>query len=57
MRYTYADEVRELDTFYENATNLPLPVMIGVVCSTMKQAGGTKAQLDTYQPDKTTSNR
>jgi hypothetical protein len=43
------DLIREIDGFYSNAVNLPLPMADGAVYSIMKLNGASNQQLDNYR--------
>jgi hypothetical protein len=41
--------IREVDAFFRNPVNLPLPMVDGVVYAIMKANGAIKIQLDSYR--------
>ena len=43
------DLIKEIDVFYSNAVNLPLPMADGAVYSIMKLNGASNQQLDNYR--------
>ena len=46
---TNSEVIREIDAFYESATNIPIPILGAVVYSLMKLNGASTAQLDQYR--------
>ena len=45
----YGAVIKQMDSFYATAANLPMPVDFGMVYSIMKLTGATQRQLDTYR--------
>ena len=43
--------IKEVDTFYSNPANLPLPMVDGVVYAIMKANGALRIQLDSYRSE------
>ena len=43
--------INEVDAFYRNPMNLPLPMVDGVVYAIMKANGAIKIQLDSYRTE------
>jgi hypothetical protein len=43
------DLIKEVNAFYNNAANIPLPMTDGVIYALMKLSGATKPQLDVYR--------
>ena len=46
---TNSEVIREIDAFYESATNIRLPILGAVVYSLMKLNGASTAELDQYR--------
>ena len=46
---TNSEVVREMDAFYESATNIRIPILGAVVYSLMKLNGASTAELDQYR--------
>jgi len=47
----FGDWVTEIDSFYQNPVNLPLPIVVAVVHSVMKLKHATKEQLEKYRTE------
>jgi hypothetical protein len=46
---TNSEVIREIDAFYESATNIPISILGAVVYSLMKLNGASTAELDQYR--------
>ena len=46
---TNSEVIREVDAFYESATNIPIPILGAVVHSLMKFNGASKLELEQYR--------
>jgi hypothetical protein len=46
---TNKDQAKEIDKFYETATNVPLPITVPVILTYMRLKGATKEQLEKFR--------
>jgi hypothetical protein len=46
---TNKDQAKEIDTFYETATNVPLPISVPVLLTYMRLNGATPEQVERFR--------
>jgi hypothetical protein len=46
---TNGDQAKEIDKFYETATNVPLPISVPVLLTYMRLNGATKEQMEKFR--------